>query len=130
MGHFTYAAHLGVHIRPLDDAGPGAPKGSELLFGGAVGARLALGERKSWALIFGPEIFGASAFRLFFGRSTTALEGLLSARVEGRYGDKVRLRVKLGVGTGLYQHFGAPDWRVVAGIELWKVQPRGDPERR
>ena len=35
---FTYAGHVGVHIRPRDDGGvPGAPRGSELLFGAAAG---------------------------------------------------------------------------------------------
>src|SRR5262249_13803992 len=41
VGVFTYAGQLGVHVRPIDDGpAPGSPRGSELLFGAAAGARL------------------------------------------------------------------------------------------
>ncbi len=47
---FSYAGHLGVHVRPRDDSpAPGGPQGSELLFGVAAGPRLALGDRKQLA---------------------------------------------------------------------------------
>jgi hypothetical protein len=114
---FTYAAQLGVHVRPLDETTvPGAPRGSELLFGVAAGVRLHAGNR--WGFVVGPEIFGATAFRSFFGQTSTALEGLLSARFEGT-GTGLQLRVKLGAGGGLDAQFGAPEWRIVGAVEIF-----------
>jgi hypothetical protein len=119
VGYFTYSAQLGVHIRPLDDSpAPGSPQGSELLFGAAGGARVFGCGPGSAALIVGPEIFGATAFRSFFGSAGTALEGLLTSRFEGPTDRGPQLRMKLGAGTGLDQHFGAPEWRLVFAIEL------------
>src|SRR5579872_1857936 len=82
VGLVTYAGQLGVHVRPRDDSPtPGGPQGSELLFGVAAGPRLPLAGGR--ALVVGPEVYGATAFRSLFGSAATALEGLLSARVEG-----------------------------------------------
>ena len=118
VGRFTYAAQLGVHIRPLDMRPiPDTPRGSELLFGAAAGARFS-----PWpgqALIVGPEIFGATAFRSFFSSSGTALEALLGARLEGTAPGGRQVRVKLGAGGGLNDAFGAPEWRIVAAVELF-----------
>ncbi|MGZ3455070.1 MAG: hypothetical protein ACXVEF_36035 [Polyangiales bacterium] len=120
FGLFTYAGHLGVHVRPLDDSAvPGSPRGSELLFGVAGGAKLALCGHCSTAFVIGPEIYGATAFRSFFGAESTALEGLLSTRIEGTAADGPQLRFKLGVGGALYRHFGAADGRIVFSIELF-----------
>ncbi len=117
-GRFTYAAQLGVHVRPLDDSpAPGSPQGSELLFGAAGGPKLLV--RKGLAAILGPELFGATAFKSFFGSSGTALEGLLSGRLEGTADDGVQFRVKAGAGAGLYDHFGAPEWRLVFAVEVF-----------
>jgi hypothetical protein len=117
VGRFAYAGHLGVHIRPLDEPAPESPRGSELLFGAAGGAKLPLGHGGNLAVVVGPEVFGATAFGSFFGLRGTALEGLLAARLE-QTRDKLQLRFKLGVGAGLNPHLGAPDWRLVAGAEL------------
>ncbi|HEX7478987.1 MAG TPA: hypothetical protein VF331_14370 [Polyangiales bacterium] len=120
LGMFTYAGQLGVHVRPLDDSPiPGSPRGSELLFGVAGGARLPLGTSRSAALIVGPEIYGATAFRSLLGSNATALEGLLTGRIEGTADDGPQPRVKLGVGAGLNPHFGAAEWRVVLAVELF-----------
>ena len=122
--HFAYAGQLGVHLRPLDEsATPGSPAGSELLFGVAAGAKLPVGRSGRWDAIIGPEIFGASAFRAFNGYGT-ALEGLLSGRIEGTATERFQMRVKLGVGAGLSRHFGAPDWRIVAGLEVYNRNAR------
>jgi hypothetical protein len=121
-GAFTYAGHVGVHVRPIDDTpAPASARGSELLFGAAAGARLplSLGAPGGTALVVGPEVFGASAFSSFFDTEATALEALLSARVEGTGDDGAQIRLKLGGGGGLNDHFGAPEWRVVFGIELF-----------
>jgi hypothetical protein len=118
-GLFTYAGHVGVHVRPRDDAPtPGGPRGSELLFGVAAGLRLAEVVDGA-ALIVGPELFGATALRSVFGDSATAVEGLLSARIEGTADDGAQLRAKVGAGAGLDQQFGAPAWRLLFAIELF-----------
>jgi hypothetical protein len=120
VGAFTYAGQLGVHLRPLDDAStPGSPQGSELLFGAAAGRRFRMRAYGRTAIVVGPEIYGETAFRSFFGSATTGLEGLLTGRIEGTEDDGAQLRVKLGAGGGIIPHFGAPDWRVVVGIELF-----------
>jgi hypothetical protein len=120
VGLFTYAGHLGVHGRPLDDSHvPESPQGSEMLFGAAAGARVPIGSKGSTALVIGPELFGASAFRSFLGSRTTALEGLLTARFEGTGDDGAQLRIKVGTGAGINHHFGAAEWRLVFAIEVF-----------
>jgi hypothetical protein len=120
----SYAAQLGVHIRTLDDSPtPGSPAGSELLFGAAAGAKLPVGHGGNWVAVVGPELFGASAFRAF-DASGTALEGLLSGRIEGTRDDRSQLRIKLGVGAGLNHRFGAAEWRLVVAVELFGQRAR------
>jgi hypothetical protein len=120
VGRFGYAGQLGVHVRPLDAAPtPGSPQGSELLFGAAAGPRLAVGRGDAMALVVGPEVFGETALRSFFGSNATGVEGMLSGRLEGRADDGPQLRVKAGVGGGLDARFGAPEWRMVIGVELF-----------
>jgi hypothetical protein len=116
--HFTYAAHIGTHLRWFDESQtPGSPKGSELLYGIAAGPIMPIGT-SSWALVVGPEIYGATALRAFFSPTSTALEGLLSARLEGTRDDTIQIRIKLGAGVGNGQ-FGAPEWRVLTSIEIF-----------
>jgi hypothetical protein len=115
--YFAYAVQLGVHIRPLD-VSPADPKGSELLFGVAAGAKVPIANGR-WAIVVGPEIYGASAFQAFLLTNGTALEALVSGRLEGTREDKAQVRVKLAVGGGINQHFGAPEWRIVTGVELF-----------
>jgi hypothetical protein len=119
VGALSYAGHVGAHVRPLDDSpAPGSPRGSELLFGAAAGAKLAgIGDHA--AFILGPEVFGASAWSALFGTASTALEGLLSGRIEGTADDGEQVRVRIGTGAGLNPHFGAPEWRLLFGIELF-----------
>ncbi|HEX8953243.1 MAG TPA: hypothetical protein VF945_15420, partial [Polyangia bacterium] len=117
---FTWAAQLGVHIRPLDDSPtPGSPKGSELLFGVAAGARLPLGHGTTFVAVVGPELWGATAYRAFFAANGTALEALFAGRLETTRGERANVRIKLGVGAGLDPRFGAAAWRLVAGVELF-----------
>jgi hypothetical protein len=117
-GPLSYAAQLGVHVRPLDATPtPGSPQGSELLFGAAAGANVPLGRGERTHLVVGPEIYGESAFRSFLGTTTTNIETLLTGRLE-LLGDRELLRVRAGAGAGVDQHFGAPEWRVLIGVEL------------
>ncbi len=116
---FTYAGHLGMHVRPLDEhPTPTMPRGSELLFGVAAGARIPILENR-YRIVAGPELFGATAFRSFFDGAATALEGLLSARFEGTRSDGAQLRFKLAAGAGLNPHFGAPAARLIFSVELF-----------
>jgi|HubBroStandDraft_1064217.scaffolds.fasta_scaffold14412_3 OmpA-OmpF porin, OOP family len=120
IGMYSYAAQLGVHVRPYDATPtPGSPEGSELLFGAAVGRRFSIGDRGAIALVLGPEVYGETAFRSFFGADATGVEGLFTGRVEGTADDGPQIRVKLGVGGGLDARFGAPEWRIAAAIELF-----------
>jgi hypothetical protein len=124
-GLLTYAGQLGVHFRRLNDApAPGSPEGSEVLFGAAAGAKIPLGETGGTALVVGPEVYGESALRALMGTTTTGLEALLTGRVEGTARNRPQLRVKLGTGGGISAHFGAPQWRVVLGIELFDYNDR------
>lgn len=118
LSWFQYAGHVGVHIRPRDDGGvPGAPRGSELLFGLAGGAKLPIGE--TYRAVLGPEVYGAAAFNGFFKSETTSAEALLSGRIEGTGSSGTQLRFKLGAGLGLGSSLGTPTWRVVFQIEVF-----------
>jgi len=66
---------------------------------------------------FGPEFYGQTAVRSNFS-GQTGFEGLLTGRLE-RTGDRPHLRFKLGIGHGFVQHFGAPEWRILVGVELF-----------
>lgn len=119
-GIFATAAQLGVHIRTLNDSPtPGSPHGSELLYGIAMGPQFAVTQDHSLRVVIGPEIFGETSFKSFFGSTTTALEGLITGRLEGTADKGAQLRLKLGTGRGIHQQFGAPDWRVVFGLEMF-----------
>jgi hypothetical protein len=115
-GAFTYAGQLGVHVRPLNDApAPGSPNGSEFLYGISGGRRFA--GPSGWSMIAGPEIFGETAFHSFFS-GETGTEALLTGRLE-HSGAGRNLRIKLGAGHALVQNFGAAQWRIVFGVELF-----------
>jgi hypothetical protein len=117
---FAYAGQLGAHIRPLNDfPAPGSPVGNEVLFGISAGRKIGLGSE--WKAIVGPEILGETAFHSFPG--PTGTEALLTARLE-KAGTKSNLRIKLGIGHGIVQSFGAPEWRVLVGIEVLGQRPK------
>jgi hypothetical protein len=115
-GAFMYAGQLGVHVRPLNDApDPGSPNGSEFLYGISAGRRFA--GPPGWVVIAGPEIFGETAFHQFFS-GETGTEALLTGRLEGNHPGR-NLRIKLGLGHALQQDFGAAQWRIAFGVELF-----------
>ena len=117
VGSFTYSGQAGIHIRPLQDSPtPGSPQGNELIFGVAGGEKFTVG--KNTAFIVGPEIYGASAFQSFWKTPETALEWLVTSRLEWTESNYRQIRTKLGVGAGISPQFGAPEWRVVLGLEL------------
>ncbi len=128
VGLFTYAGHVGVHVRPLDETPVlGSPQGSELLFGIAAGAKMPIDHEHAWAIAAGPELYGATAFRTPFGKASTSLEGMLTGRLEGTKDRGPQLRIKLGFGAGLSQELGTPEWRFVFGLEVFdhRQAPKG-----
>lgn len=125
LGMLTYAGQLGFNLRTLElSPQPQSPAGSELLFGVAAGAKFALCVSCGRQVVVGPEIFGETAVRRFFGTETTGIEGLLTARIEGTEDEKPQLRFRLGAGGGLDPNFGAPAARVVLGVEVSDRAPR------
>ncbi len=117
---FDFAGQLGTHVRPLDASPtPGSPRGSELLFGVAAGPKMALDRNGSLVFVLGPEVFGQTAFKSFFGPTGTGVEALLTGRVESARDEGGQWRVKLGIGAGIEPRFGAPAWRVVFGMEVF-----------
>jgi len=115
-GAFRYAGQLGVHARPLNDAPvPGSPNGNEFLYGISAGRSFTV--RNEWAIVAGPEIFGETAFHSFFS-GETGTEALLTGRLEQTKTEH-NLRFKLGFGHALQQNFGAAQWRIVYGVELF-----------
>ena len=95
---------------------PDSPNGSEFLYGISGGRRFA--GSNGWAVVAGPEIFGETAFRAFFS-GETCTEALLTGRFE-HTGASRNLRIKLGIGHALEQNFGAAQWRIVFGVEMWR----------
>jgi hypothetical protein len=131
IGSLTYAGQLGIHVRPRDDAStPGSPRGSELLFGLAAGAEIPVDRQRKRVFVVGPEIFGATAFVDFFGPTRTAFEGLLTGRFEETGGAGPQLRLKLGAGAGLDPHFGAPEYRFVAAVEVFDHRAHSPSDAR
>jgi len=123
-GRFTWAGQFGLHVRPVEGSlPPGGPNGNELLFGFSGGRHFAAG--KSWDAVVGPEFFGVSAVHSNFS-GQTGFEGLMTSRIE-QIGDGPRLRFRLGVGHSLVQNFGAPEWRVLLGAELFYRRPDRAP---
>jgi hypothetical protein len=115
-GPYTYAGQVGIHLRPLNDAPvPGSPHGNEVLYGVGAGRRFAGPD--GWAVIAGPEVFGQTAVQEFFG-GETGTEALLTGRLE-QAGKGRNMRLKLGFGHALDHGFGAAQWRMVFGVELF-----------
>jgi hypothetical protein len=116
-GLFTYAGQLGVHVRTLNDAPvPDSPNGSEFLYGISGGRRFT--GSNGWEIVAGPEIFGETAFRAFFN-GETGTEALLTGRFEHPSTGGRNLRIKFGLGHALTQNFGAAQWRIVFGVEMF-----------
>lgn len=117
LGRFRYAAHAGVHLRFVDDAAPGSPRGTELLAGGAAGVRVGPAASALRGII-GAELFAATPFAAFLDPGATSAEVLLSAALEHVSAEGITLRVRLGAGTGICACASAPDARVLLGVEM------------
>jgi outer membrane protein OmpA-like peptidoglycan-associated protein len=109
IGIFTYAARLGFNYRALDQKVNGSPVGSEMIGSVAAGVRVA--DKK---LTVGPELFASSVVGDggFFREFSTPVEALLGAHY--RIGS---INVGGGLGTGLTNGYGAPQFRGLALVE-------------
>ncbi len=122
-GLWTWAAQVGGHVRPLDDSGiPGSPRGSELLFGAAAGARW-LVDHGEHAVAVGPELRGQTPLKSLFAQGYTGVEALLGARFESTRSDGSNVRYRAALGYGLRPEFGTPEWRAVLGVEMFGRSP-------
>ena len=111
LGIFTYAARVGAEYRALEDTLAGNPLGSQVLFGAAMGFRLA-----NRALVIGPEVYGStnvSASGAFFAKTSTPVDGILGAH----YTFLRNFRIGAGGGTGLTRGLGSPEARWLASLE-------------
>lgn len=122
VGVFTYAARLGVSVRPLDDRYAGTSLGSELT--GSAGAGLkALDGR----LVIGPEFYASTIFTdkaSFFKTRGTPADWLF-----GLHYDVGEVRLGAGAGGGVTRGLGAPQLRVVASLEWIMPAEKSDRDK-
>jgi hypothetical protein len=114
VGTFTYAANLGMHIRP-EITGPAAEGvGVEVRYGAAAGLRVLDGH-----LVVGPEVFGAVVVSNGASDVTarsTPLEVLMGAHVTvGKAWST--FRIGAGAGGGLTHGLGTPRVRALLDLE-------------
>src|ERR1019366_2872578 len=120
VGRFSYAGQFGLHVRPVEGSlPPGGPNGNELLFGVRAGRRFTV--RSGWDAVVGPEFYGETAIHSNFS-GQTGFEGLLTGWLE-RTANGRHLRFRAGAGHGLVHSFGAPEWRILVGVELYGQRP-------
>jgi OOP family OmpA-OmpF porin len=111
LGIVAYAAHVGLQVRPVDNAFPGYPTGTEVDVGGSIGIR-ALRRH----LLVGPEVYGSTVVTnasAAFSTRQTPVEGLLGVH----YAFASDWRIGGGLGMGLTRGFGEPLVRGLLAIE-------------
>jgi outer membrane protein OmpA-like peptidoglycan-associated protein len=108
IGMFAYAAKLGFELRRSETLA-NARLGDELLYGAAVGLRVANDK-----LLFGPELYGSTVVEgRAFAKATTPLELLFGGHLT--FADD--WRVGLAAGPGILRGDGSPLFRIVGSIE-------------
>jgi hypothetical protein len=107
-GRLTWAARLGLHLRPSDACACDLAPGSEVTFGAAVGWQAVR------RLVLGAELTGSAALSSAssFSRAAAPVELLLEGHVEVA----PRWRVTAGVGPGLSDGPGSPAVRGLVGV--------------
>jgi hypothetical protein len=111
------AGSVGTHLRWRNQPAPGGPRGSELLFGIAAGARIDPQRAPAIRIVVGPELFGETAWRSAFSWQTTGIEAMLTGRIQWTTPAR-RVRAKLGAGGGIDPNFGAPVFRMALSVEM------------
>lgn len=116
IGPIAYAARAAYDVRSRDGVFNGSAYGGrQFAYGGAIGVRLL--ERR---LLIGPEIFGNTVIDSLPGATVTpSRRGAPAEVLLGVHGVVAR-HVKLhgGAGTGITPSYGAPDVRVLFGVEF------------
>ena len=109
LGAFVWAAQLGVFARERSE----------------MTASVAAGVRIDRTIVVGPELFASTTFDDAFAKTTTPVEALLGAHwlIDGT------ARLGAGVGTGLTDGLGAPQWRAILSLE-WSPEIPKPPRRR
>jgi outer membrane protein OmpA-like peptidoglycan-associated protein len=110
-GAFVWAANVGYHVRAQQTTVDGNPYGTSLVYGAALGLRVA-----NRHLLVGPEIYGeanAQASGAFFAKDATPAEAILGAHYT--IGDD--WRVGAGAGPGITHDLGSPVVRVLLSVE-------------
>jgi outer membrane protein OmpA-like peptidoglycan-associated protein len=107
VGAFAYAARVAFQYRPRDANFGTAELGSELIFAGSAGVRVA--DKK---LVIGPELFGTTGLADPFSKLASPLEGIFGFHYTA--GD---VRFGAGGGAGLTRGYGAPAARWLVMLE-------------
>ena len=110
-GVFVWAANVGYHVRAQQILVDGNPYGSALIYGAALGVRVA-----NRHLLVGPELYGETntvTKGAFFGSGSTPVEAILGAHYT--IGDD--WRIGAGAGPGLTHDLGSPVVRVLLSAE-------------
>jgi outer membrane protein OmpA-like peptidoglycan-associated protein len=110
VGHFVYAANVGVVVRnPKSGVVGEVPIDHDFIYGASAGVSL-VHDR----VTIGPELYGSTALGDdAFKTRTSPLEALLGAHATCPLG----LRGGLGIGKGILAGFGSPEVRVLASLE-------------
>jgi len=117
-GPLLVAANVGVNVRTASGAFSNLDLGTELAFGLGIEVRVAD------PVSIGLELFGSSQIdNLFAEKSETPLElvGGIKTRFLGG------LHLEFGGGTGLMPGYGAPEFRIFAGVQ-WAEWGAGEPD--
>jgi OmpA-OmpF porin, OOP family len=118
LGAFVYAVRLGYAYRSLSGSLGGKAIGSELVFGAALGVRLAR------RLLLGPEVYGSTVVSPAAGLArTTPLEAIMGVH----YLLPAGFHVGIGGGAGLTRGLGAPEARLLASLD-WVPEREPWPE--
>jgi outer membrane protein OmpA-like peptidoglycan-associated protein len=110
IGHFVYAANVGVVVRnPKSGVVGEVPIDHDFVYGASAGVTF-VHDR----ITIGPELYGSTVLgEEAFKTRTSPLEVLLGAHAACPLG----LRGGLGIGKGILAGFGSPEVRALASIE-------------
>jgi MYXO-CTERM domain-containing protein len=105
LGALEYAGSASAYLR-RETMFAGLQFGSELRYGGAIGARLLDGK-----LLIGPELFGAASID-----GSTSVGTPLELQAGAHYAVSEQLRIGLGGGFGVINAVGEPHWRALVSL--------------
>jgi outer membrane protein OmpA-like peptidoglycan-associated protein len=110
IGHFVYAANVGVVVRnPKSGVVGEVPIDHDFIYGASAGVTFVHDHVTIGPELYGSTVLGDEAFKT----RTSPLEALLGAHANCPLG----LRGGLGIGRGILAGFGSPEVRVLASLE-------------